>query len=94
MAWSKLSNNIENRQKRRGLIIGISESAKDRGAIPTSIIWTDTACVVFNLCGFQRESLFSGQGTLGLQNSLLFAMQEELESSPRLLNCITSKSEK
>lgn len=52
------------------------------------------ACVIFNLRGFQMESFSSAHGTLGLPNTLLFAMPEELESSPRLLNGITSKSEK
>ena len=71
----------------------VIESAKERGAVP-HLNHPQIACVIFNLCGFQMESLFSGHGTLGLPNGLLFTLPEELESSPLLLNCITSKSEK
>ena len=78
MAWSKLSNNIENCQKRRGLTIRISEKCKRMRCYPPPQSSGQIACVIFNLRGFRVESFFSAQGTLGLPNTLLFTMPEEL----------------
>lgn len=58
-----------NCQKRRGLIIGISESAKERGAIPTSIIWTDSLCGL-QLMWFPKGELVFWPGDIGAPKQL------------------------